>query len=126
MFGIPHLTTVRSESIFGLSLVTLIFGRPIGQRMEPPEGARAADAGQYAGGRAASIGTDWSETGQIYWYTIRSTNPAYDLMNLRSIEDWTLYKEFRKVPNVVDVSDFGGTAREYQVRVDPNKLISYG
>jgi cobalt-zinc-cadmium resistance protein CzcA len=47
-------------------------------------------------------------------------------MNLRSIEDWTLYKEFRKVPNVVDVSDFGGTAREYQVRVDPNKLISYG
>jgi len=72
------------------------------------------------------IGTDWSMTGQIYWYTIRSTNPAYDLMNLRSIEDWTLYKEFRKVPNVVDVSDFGGTAREYQVRVDPNKLISYG
>jgi len=65
-------------------------------------------------------------TGQIYWYTIRSTNPAYDLMNLRSIEDWTLYKEFRKVPNVVDVSDFGGTAREYQVRVDPNKLITYG
>jgi cobalt-zinc-cadmium resistance protein CzcA len=47
-------------------------------------------------------------------------------MNLRSIEDWTLYKEFRKVPNVVDVSDFGGTAREYQVRVDPNKLIAYG
>jgi cobalt-zinc-cadmium resistance protein CzcA len=47
-------------------------------------------------------------------------------MNLRSIEDWTLYKEFRKVPNIVDVSDFGGTAREYQVRVDPNKLISYG
>jgi cobalt-zinc-cadmium resistance protein CzcA len=45
---------------------------------------------------------------------------------LRSIEDWTLYKEFRKVPNVVDVSDFGGTAREYQVRVDPNKLIAYG
>jgi cobalt-zinc-cadmium resistance protein CzcA len=72
------------------------------------------------------IGTDWSPTGQIYWYTIRSTNPAYDLMNLRSIEDWTLYKEFRKVPNVVDVSDFGGTAREYQVRVDPNKLITYG
>jgi len=45
---------------------------------------------------------------------------------LRSIEDWTLYKEFRKVDNVVDVSDFGGTSREYQVRVDPNKLISYG
>ena len=72
------------------------------------------------------IGTDWSLTGQIYWYTIRSTNPQYDLMDQRSIEDWTLYKQFKTVPNVVDVSDFGGTAREYQVRVDPNKLISYG
>ena len=72
------------------------------------------------------IGTDWSLTGQIYWYTIRSTNPQYDLMDQRSIEDWTLYKQFKTVPNVVDVSDFGGIAREYQVRVDPTKLISYG
>ena len=47
-------------------------------------------------------------------------------MELRSIEDWTLLKEFKSVPNVVDVSDFGGTVREYQVRVDPNKLVSYG
>ena len=72
------------------------------------------------------IGTDWSTVGQIYWYTLRSTNPRYDLMELRSIEDWTLEKEFKSVPNVVDVSDFGGTVREYQVRVDPNKLVSYG
>ncbi len=47
-------------------------------------------------------------------------------MELRSIEDWTLEKEFKSVPNVVDVSDFGGTVKEYQVRVDPNKLVSYG
>ena len=72
------------------------------------------------------IGTDWSLVGQIYWYTIRSTNPHYDLMDMRTIEDWVLLKEFKSVPNIVDVSDFGGTAREYQVRVDPNKLISYG
>jgi cobalt-zinc-cadmium resistance protein CzcA len=72
------------------------------------------------------IGTDWSTTGQIYWYTIRSTNPRYDLMELRSIEDWVLLKQFKSVPNVVDVSDFGGTVREYQVRVDPSKLVSYG
>jgi cobalt-zinc-cadmium resistance protein CzcA len=47
-------------------------------------------------------------------------------MQLRSIEDWVLLKEFKSVLNVVDVSDFGGTVREYQVRVDPNKLVSYG
>ena len=72
------------------------------------------------------IGTDWSTTGQIYWYTLRSSNPQYDLMELRSLEDWVLLKQFKSVPNVVDVSDFGGTVREYQVRVDPNKLVSYG
>jgi len=126
MFGIPHLTTVRSESIFGLSLVTLIFDDQSVDDWNRQKVLERLTQVSVPAGVQPQIGTDWSETGQIYWYTIRSTNPAYDLMNLRSIEDWTLYKEFRKVPNVVDVSDFGGTAREYQVRIDPNKLISYG
>ena len=47
-------------------------------------------------------------------------------MELKSIEDWTLQKQFKSVPNVVDVSTFGGTTKEYQIRVDPNKLIAYG
>jgi cobalt-zinc-cadmium resistance protein CzcA len=126
MFGIPHLTTVRSESIFGLSLVTLIFDDQSVNEWNRQKVLERLTQVNVPAGVLPQIGTDWSMTGQIYWYTIRSTNPAYDLMNLRSIEDWTLYKEFRKVGNVVDVSDFGGTAREYQVRVDPNKLISYG
>jgi cobalt-zinc-cadmium resistance protein CzcA len=126
MFGIPHLTTVRSESIFGLSLVTLIFDDQSVNDSNRQKVLERLTQVNMPQGVQPQIGTDWSPTGQIYWYTIRSTNPAYDLMNLRSIEDWTLYKEFRKVPNVVDVSDFGGTAREYQVRIDPNKLISYG
>jgi heavy metal efflux system protein len=126
MFGIPHLSTVRSESIFGLSLVTLIFDDQSVNDWNRQKVLERLTQVQVPAGVQPQIGTDWSMTGQIYWYTIRSANPAYDLMNLRSIEDWTLYKEFRKVPNVVDVSDFGGTAREYQVRVDPNKLISYG
>src|ERR1700676_3642993 len=128
MNGIPHLTYLRSESIFGLSFVIMIFddssvndwnrqkvlerltqvNLPPGQNLQP------------------QIGTDWSTVGQIYWYTLRSTNPKYDLMELRSLEDWVLLKEFKSVPNVVDVSDFGGTVREYQVRVDPSKLVSYG
>jgi cobalt-zinc-cadmium resistance protein CzcA len=126
MFGIPHLTTVRSESIFGLSLVTLIFDDQSVNEWNRQKVLERLTQVTPPAGVQPQIGTDWSTTGQIYWYTLRSTNPSYDLMNLRSIEDWTLYKEFRKVPNVVDVSDFGGTAREYQVRIDPNKLISYG
>jgi len=126
MFGIPHLTTARSESIFGLSLITLIFDDQSVNEWNRQKVLERLTQVNMPAGVQPQIGTDWSMTGQIYWYTIRSKNPAYDLMNLRSIEDWVLYKEFRKVPNVVDVSDFGGTAREYQVRVDPNKLISYG
>ncbi|WP_263351034.1 efflux RND transporter permease subunit [Acidicapsa acidisoli] len=126
LFGIPHLTTVRSESIFGLSLITLIFDDQSVNEWNRQKVLERLTQVNVPAGVVPQIGTDWSLTGQIYWYTLRSKNPAYDLMNLRSIEDWTLYKEFRKVPNVVDVSDFGGTAREYQVRVDPNKLISYG
>ena len=47
-------------------------------------------------------------------------------MDLKSLEDWTLEKQFKSVPGVVDVSSFGGITREYQVRVDPDKLVAYG
>ena len=77
-------------------------------------------------GLQPQMGTDWSPVGQIYWYTLRSTNPAYDGMELKSLEDWKLEKEFKSVPGVVDVSSFGGITREYQVRLDPDKLIAYG
>jgi cobalt-zinc-cadmium resistance protein CzcA len=72
------------------------------------------------------IGTDWSPVGQIFFYTLKSTNPKYGVMDLKSLEDWVLEKQFKSVPNVVDVSSLGGVTREYQVRVDPDKLISYG
>jgi cobalt-zinc-cadmium resistance protein CzcA len=78
---------------------------------------------EFPPGVQGQMGTDWSTVGQIYWYTLRSTNPKYDLMELKSIQDWTLEKQFKAVPNVVDTSTFGGTTKEYQVRVDPNKRL---
>jgi len=126
MGGIAHLSIMRSESIFGLSLITLIFDDQSvndWNRQKVLERLTLVTVPQGVQPQIALIG---ASPGQIYWYTIRSTNPQYDLMDMRSIEDWVLLKEFKSVPNVVDVSDFGGTAREYQVRVDPNKLISYG
>src|SRR5580704_10018430 len=126
MNGIAHLSVMRSESTFGLSLLTLIFDDQSVNDWNRQKVLERLTQVSVPSGVQPQIGTDWSLTGQIYWYTLRSTNPQYDLMDLRSIEDWTLLKEFKSVPNVVDVSDFGGTAREYQVRVDPEKLISYG
>jgi cobalt-zinc-cadmium resistance protein CzcA len=126
MNGIPHLTYLRSESIFGLSFVIMIFDDTSVNDWNRQKVLERLTQVTLPTGIQPQIGTDWSTVGQIYWYTLRSTNPRYDLTELRAIEDWTLLKEFKSVPNVVDVSDFGGTVREYQVRVDPSKLVSYG
>src|ERR1700722_7795861 len=128
MAGMPHMTFLRSESIFGLSLVIMIFDDSSVNDWNRQKTLERLKQVNFPNGQnlQPQIGTDWSSTGKIYWYTLRSANPRYDLMELRSIEDWTLLKEFKSVPNVVDVSDFGGTEREYQGRLDPNKLVSYG
>jgi len=126
MNGIPHLTHLRSESIFGLSFVLMIFDDSSNNdwnRQKVLERIAQADLPQ---GVQPSMGTDWSTTGQIYWYVLRSTNPQVDIMDLRSLQDWTVIKELKSVPDIVDVSSFGGMIREYQVKVDPNKLVSYG
>jgi heavy metal efflux system protein len=77
-------------------------------------------------GLSPQMGTDWSPVGQIYFFTLHSTNPQIDVMDLKSIEDWVVEKNLKSVPDIVDVATFGGPTREYQVRVDPNKLIAYG
>jgi cobalt-zinc-cadmium resistance protein CzcA len=77
-------------------------------------------------GLQPQIGSDYSPVGQIYWYTLTQHQSEIRLMELKSLEDWVLEKQFKSVPNVVDVVSFGGTTREYQVRVDPDKLVSYG
>src|SRR5579862_4635509 len=126
MNGIPHLTHLRSESIFGLSFVLLIFDDSSNNDWNRQKVLERMAQADLPPGLQPSMGTDWSTTGQIYWYVLRSTNPQIDLMDLRSLEDFVVEKELKSVPDIVDVSPFGGLTREYQVRVDPNKLVSYG
>jgi cobalt-zinc-cadmium resistance protein CzcA len=126
MNGIPNLEHLRSVSLFGLSSVMLIFDDQSSNDWNRQKALERLSAVTLPAGITPQMGTDWSPVGQIFWYTLRSTNPKYDLMELKSIEDWTLEKQFKSVPNVVDVSSFGGTTREYQVRIDPNKLVAYG
>jgi cobalt-zinc-cadmium resistance protein CzcA len=126
MNGIPHLSHLRSESLFGLSYVLMIFDDSSINDWNRQKVMERLAGVTLPPGLQPQMGTDWSTVGQIYWYTLHSANPQYDLMDLKSIQDWTLEKEFKSVPNIVDVSTFGGTTREYQVRVDPDKLVSYG
>ncbi len=126
MAGLPHMQHLRSVSLAGLSSLTLIFDDDSVNDWNREKVLERLSQVTLPAGLTPQMGTDWSPVGQIYWYTLRSTNPAYDNMELKSLEDWTLEKQFKSVPGVVDVSSFGGITREYQVRVDPDKLISYG
>ncbi len=126
MAGIPHMEHLRSTSLAGLSSITLIFDDDSVNKDNRQEVFQRLGQVTLPAGLQPQMGTDWSPVGQIYWYTLRSTNPLYDSMELKSLEDWTLEKQFKSVPGVVDVSSFGGITREYQVRVDPDKLVAYG
>ena len=126
MAGIPNMTHLRSTSLAGLSSLTMIFDDESVNDWNREKVLERLSQVTLPAGLQPQIGTDWSPVGQIYWYTLRSTNPLYDNMDLKSLEDWTLEKQFKSVPGVVDVSSFGGITREYQVRVDPDKLVAYG
>src|SRR6202140_1837593 len=125
MNGIPHLQHVRSASLAGLSVVNLIFDDNSDNDWDRQKVLERLSTVTLPANVTAQIGPDFSPIGSIYWYTIQSTNPAYDVMELKSLQDWVISKYMRSAPDVVDDSSFGGITREYQVRGDPDKLISY-
>ncbi len=126
MNGVPHITHLRSFSLFGLSDLKLIFDDEEENAWNRERVLERLSQVTLPPGVQPQMGTDWSPVGQIYFFTLQSTNPEYDAMELKSLEDWVIEKNFKAVQNVVDVASFGGPTREYQVRVDPNKLIAYG
>ena len=126
MNGIPGVVHVRSWSIFGLSTVEMVFGEETTNFENREHVLERLSQVSLPTGVVPQMGTDWSPVGQIYFYTLESTNPEYDVMNLKTLETWSIEKNLKSVPGVVDINPFGGPTREYQVRLDPDKLISYG
>src|SRR6516164_3539469 len=126
MNGIPGVAHLRSFSIFGLSDLKLVFEDNTSNFENRERVLERLSQVTLPPGVTPQMGTDWSPVGQIYFFTLQSTNPAYDVMELKALEDWVVEKNFKSIPDVVDVASFGGPTREYQVRVDPNKLIAYG
>jgi cobalt-zinc-cadmium resistance protein CzcA len=126
MNGIPGIAHVRSWSIFGLSTVEIVFGEDTTDFENRERVLERLSQVTLPAGVVPQMGTDWSPVGQIYFYTLRSSNPSYDVMNLKTLETWVVEKNLKQVPGVVDINPFGGPTREYQVRLDPEKLIDYG
>src|SRR5580704_17774027 len=124
--GVAHLTHLRSVSLSGLSMITIIYDDDITTFNARQEVLDRLQQVTLPPGVNPGIGPDYSPTGQIMFYTLKSTNPRYDTMELKALQDWYLVNQLKSVPNVVDVNIFGGPTREYQVQVDPGKLVSYG
>src|SRR3984957_10735359 len=119
MNGIPHITHLRSFSLFGLSDVKLLFDDEEANAWDRERVLERLSQAALPPGVVPQMGTDWSPVGQIYFFTLRSTNPEYDAMELKYLEDWVVEKNLKSVPDIVDVASFGGPTREYQVRLDP-------
>lgn len=124
--GVAHMTHLRSVSLAGLSVITIIYDdetTTLNARQEVIDRLQLVTLPQ---GVTPGLGPDYSPTGQIMFYTLQSTNPKYDVMELKTLNDWYVVNQLKSVPNVVDVNPFGGPTREYQVQIDPGKLVAYG
>src|ERR1019366_8298420 len=119
MNGLPHLEHLRSTTLFGLSSLMLVFDDQSDNDWNRAKVLERLAQVTLPQNLQPQMGTDYSPVGQIYWYTLHTTNPEYDLMELKALEDWVLEKQFKSVPNIVDVVSFGGITKEYQVRIDP-------
>jgi len=124
--GVPHKTHLRSVSLAGLSVVTIIYDDEISTFNARQEVLDRLQQVTLPTNVNAGLGPDYSPTGQIMFFTLKSTNPRYDAMELKTLNDWFVLNQLKSVPNVVDVNIFGGPTREYQVQVDPGKVVSYG
>jgi len=126
MAGIPDMKNLRSFTLAGISSIMMNFNDGSDNSWNRERVVERIGMITLPAGLVPQLQTDWSPAGQIYWYTIDSKNPNVDVMEQKSLQDWVLTKQFKNVPGIVDMASFGGLTKEYQIRLDPDKLISYG
>jgi len=122
--GIPKRVSMRSISIFGLSVVTIVFeDSPQGDYVRN-QAFQHLQAVSLPAGAQASLSPDATPVGEIFRYTLKGPD-GFPLTELKATEDWIVERKLRTVPGVVDIVGFGGPTKQYQVLVDPVKLRSY-
>ena len=125
MLSVPFAKVVRGYSFFGLSFVYVIFedGTDLYWARSRVLEYLNFVSGRLPKGVTPSLGPDATGVGWVYEYTLESDR--HDLAQLRSIQDWFLRYEIASVPGVAEVASIGGYVKQYQVIVDPNKLLAY-
>jgi cobalt-zinc-cadmium resistance protein CzcA len=123
LYAVPHISSLRSRSLFGLSAVYLTFDDDVDDYFARDQVNQALTGVSLPNGLQPSMQPMESAAGEIMRYVVVGNVP---LSKLKEIQDWTLYREFHSVPGVADVAIFGGTTKEYQVQLDRRKMDNYG
>jgi len=125
MAGIPHVTAIRSVSLFGLSDVKLQFTYDFTyDEAQQWVINRLSQLGPLPNNAAPSISPE-SPIGEIYRYRVVGP-PGMSTRDLKTIQDWMLERRFKAVPGVIDVTGWGGRTKTYDVTVDLHRLVEYG
>lgn len=129
MYSLPSVKEVRSISKTGLSAVTVVFKDDVDiyfARQQVFEQLQAARNNIPDGMGVPEIGPNTSGLGQVFQYVLRTNNPTlYNLTTLRSLHDWTVKLLLAPVDGVTDILSFGGDVRQYQVQLNPRRLLAY-
>ncbi|MEE9165936.1 MAG: efflux RND transporter permease subunit [Candidatus Neomarinimicrobiota bacterium] len=125
MLAVPYAKVVRGYSFFGLSFVYIIFEDGTDMYWARSRVLEYLNfvSGRLPQGVTPQLGPDATGVGWVYEYTVESDR--HDLQQLRSIQDWYLRYQLMSVPGVSEVASIGGYVKQYQVEVDPNKLLAY-
>jgi cobalt-zinc-cadmium resistance protein CzcA len=121
--GMPGLTDIRSLSIFGLSDIKVYFDFGTDIFRDRQEVLNRLLSVTLPPGAQPTL-SPWWAIAEIYRYEL--TGEGIGLTDLKTIQDWQVRREFKRIPGVIDVTTFGGTTKEYHVDIDPGRLISYG
>lgn len=125
LMGVPKVKVVRSTSAFGFGLVNMIFEDDTDFYWARTRVLERLDFAKRDIPKDASItlGPDATALGQIFWYTVESEEHGLD--ELRSIQDWYIRYQLTAVEGVSEVASVGGYVKQYQIDIDPNKLLAH-
>ena len=127
MLGAPRIKSVRGQSFLGVSFVYIIFddGTDIYWARSRVVEYMQGLSGKLPEGIAPRLGPDATGVGWVFEYALVDESGRHDLAELRSFQDWHLRYWLQSVPGVAEVASIGGFVKQYQVQVDPNKLLGY-
>ncbi|MDR1615015.1 MAG: efflux RND transporter permease subunit [Campylobacteraceae bacterium] len=125
MLSVPEAKTVRGFSSFGESFIYVIFEDGTDLYWARSRVLEYLNQAELPASVTPQIGPDATGIGWIYEYVLVDKTNSYDLADLRSLQDWFLKFELKTVPNVAEVASIGGVVKEYQIIVDPLKLVQY-